>query len=797
MEESRLKRLMALIAAGLCLAGAGAAGVAAQPQPAPLPLTRSQASAPAVNPIFLPNHRANTDSTTYAQQEPSIAVNPTNPLNIIASGKDERSAPGPGTATKQVWEYTSTDGGVSWLNQAAPLVGPNSTRQSDPVNIFSDTGVAYACYLGYNDGGGFTDTGIYVTRSTDGGLTWNNTVVAVPEGGSYSTDKQWLAIDNNPASPFYHRIYLSWTEFGVCSGCIHFVYSTDGGLTWSNQAVQLSTTNSGQQFSMPTVLANGNVFVNWANGSGIAARTSTDGGVTFSPQVTVGTMNTNLAMTGRNWRVNSIPVAAADRSTPGRIVIVWNDGRNNAASGVDIYSIRSSDGGATWSAPARVNDDPTGVVRHQAEPWITTSPNGLFHAIWYDEREDSSAAIIFNIYYSQSSDGGATWSTNVKASDATTDLNIGIPAGSGWNGAAGDYINLAATDTDIYGVWTDTRNGTNEDVYTFRGQLGGGTPTVTPTGTLPTATSTSQPTVTSTLSPSVTRSATALPSATATATGVAATTTTTATGVAATATATGMAATVTATATGAVVTATATAVAASVTATTTAGPPSATATVTATVCPIRFTDVTDPTAYYYQGVYYLACRGVVSGYSDGTFKPFNNTTRAQMTKIVTLAFNIPLVTPPAGAARTFTDVLPDNVFYQLIETAAHQGIVTGYTCGGINPQTGTAEPCDSTLRPYFRPSNFITRGQLTKIVVVGAGWTPINPATPTFSDVTPDNVFYPFIETAVCRGIISGYADGTFRPNTYAFRGQIAKIVYLAVTNPPPCTGVVAPLRTR
>ncbi len=208
------------------------------------------------------------------------------------------------------------------------------------------------------------------------------------------------------------------------------------------------------------------------------------------------------------------------------------------------------------------------------------------------------------------------------------------------------------------------------------------------------------------------------------------------------------------------------------------------ATVTATPCGIRFSDVTDSTSYYYQGVYYLACRGVISGYSDGTYKPFNNTTRGQMTKIVTLAFNIPLVFPPALGNRTFTDVTPADVFYQVIETAAAHGIVSGYGCGGSNPQTGVAEPCDSAQRPYFRPSNFVTRGQLTKIVVIGAGWALRNPAMPTFSDVSTGNVFYPFIETAVCHGVISGYNDGTFRPNAYAFRSQIAKIVYLAVTNP-------------
>ena len=223
---------------------------------------------------------------------------------------------------------------------------------------------------------------------------------------------------------------------------------------------------------------------------------------------------------------------------------------------------------------------------------------------------------------------------------------------------------------------------------------------------------------------------------------------------------------------------------------TTSAPPSATPispppSATATPCALRFSDVTDPSAYYYAAVYALAGRGVVSGYSDGTFRPFALTTRAQLTKIVTLAFALPLVPPPATA--TFADMDRSSVFYGLIETAAARGIVSGYTCGGGNPQTGTAEPCDRARRPYFRPSNNVTRGQLTKIVVGGAGWAWHTPAMPTFGDVPADNVFYPAIETAVCHGIISGYSDFTFRPSAAAFRGQIAKISYLEISSAAGC----------
>jgi hypothetical protein len=196
--------------------------------------------------------------------------------------------------------------------------------------------------------------------------------------------------------------------------------------------------------------------------------------------------------------------------------------------------------------------------------------------------------------------------------------------------------------------------------------------------------------------------------------------------------------------------------------------------------------VTDPTAYYYTPVYYLACRGVVSGYSDGTFRPFNNTTRGQMAKIIVLAYSLPIQTPGAGG-YTFADNPPGSTFFPYIETVGARNIAGGYACGTVNPQNGLLESCDNVSRPYYRPGNFVTRGQLTKIVVVAAsqiqGWALLNPTAGRFIDVPPNSTFYTYIETAVCHGVLGGYADGTFRPFNNAFRGQIAKIVYNAVTD--------------
>jgi hypothetical protein len=236
-----------------------------------------------------------------------------------------------------------------------------------------------------------------------------------------------------------------------------------------------------------------------------------------------------------------------------------------------------------------------------------------------------------------------------------------------------------------------------------------------------------------------------------------------------------------------------------VTATSTSVPPTvtSTATATATVCSVSFSDVTDPTAYYYAPVHYLACHGVVGGYSDGTFRPFNNTTRGQMSKIVVLAESLPIQTPAAGG-YTFTDNPPGSTFFDYIETAVANGIVGGYACGGLNPQTGLTEICDGANRPYYRPGNFVTRGQLTKIVVIAAqqvqGWTLVNPATASFSDVPVGSTFYTYIETAVCHSILGGYADGTFQPSNNATRGQISKIVYYALGSSASCGPPATPL---
>ncbi|MDQ5823762.1 MAG: S-layer homology domain-containing protein [Chloroflexota bacterium] len=209
--------------------------------------------------------------------------------------------------------------------------------------------------------------------------------------------------------------------------------------------------------------------------------------------------------------------------------------------------------------------------------------------------------------------------------------------------------------------------------------------------------------------------------------------------------------------------------------------PAPTATPTAPPAACLFVDVCEPD-YFYNAVKALNRQGVLSGYAanppcdKGTpcFRPYDNMTRAQSVKVVALGAGWDLLEP---RTNTFADVPVGSTFYQYVETAAARGVISGYPCGG------TGAPCDGQKRPYLRPGGKVTRGQFTKMVVSGFDMQTNPGNTAHFADVPVGSTYFQFIETAFSSGLISGYGDGTFRPNDNVTRGQAAKVVYIAQGN--------------
>jgi hypothetical protein len=327
-------------------------------------------------------------------------------------------------------------------------------------------------------------------------------------------------------------------------------------------------------------------------------------------------------------------------------------------------------------------------------------------------------------------------------------------------------------------VWTRGRG-----AYVWplpEGPVGGGTPTPTVTGTVPTVTATGVvATATATGVAGTSTSTPIVPVSTATRTSTAGISPTTASTVVASGTAVS-------TATSSVVVPSSTSTVAVATqtpggASATPQPPTATTapSATATACTITFTDV-DETNVFYPFIRCLACRGIISGYEDGTFRPFNDITRGQIAKIVSNAAGFDEDPGP----QIYEDVDGTNPFYQWINRLSMRGHMGGYPCGTVD-----AEPCiKPDNRPYFRPFNNATRGQLSKIVSNAAGINT-TPSGLFYTDVQEDHPFYTWIMRLTEAGVMSGYDCGGpgepcdeenrpyFRPYNNVTRGQASKIV--------------------
>ena len=155
----------------------------------------------------------------------------------------------------------------------------------------------------------------------------------------------------------------------------------------------------------------------------------------------------------------------------------------------------------------------------------------------------------------------------------------------------------------------------------------------------------------------------------------------------------------------------------------------------------------------------MTVKGIANGYSNGTFKPGNNVTRGQLSKMTVAAMGWQIDT--TGGPH-FSDVPVGSTFYPYIETAYNHHIIVGYDDG------------------TFKPNAAVSRGQAMKFVVRAMGWEIDTNSGPHYTDVPVGSTFYDYVETASNHGIIHGYDNGTFRPNNTTTRGQISKVLDLS-----------------
>jgi hypothetical protein len=371
--------------------------------------------------------------------ETSIYINPKNTKQIIA-GANLNSF------------YFSFDGGLNWNRN--PMISTLGVW-GDPCVIIDTSGYFYFLHLSYPTQTTWLDR-IVCQRSVNNGLSWSDGS-GIGKNDPKEQDKEWACVN-----PQNNEIYVSWTQFDSYGTSnpdkksnIMFAKSSDQGLTWST-ALQINEvpgdcvdSDSTVEGAVPTVGPNGEIYVSWAGPAGLVFDRSLDGGQTWlDNDIFVSDIpgGWDYSVPGI-YRANGLPVTCCDISNGpnwGNIYINWSDERSNNGSSqdVDVWMVKSTDGGNTWSTPRRVNDD--GPGKQQFFTWMTIDQvTGYLWFVFYDRRAYDDTRT--DVYIAVSKDGGDTFE-NFKVSESPFIPNSNV--------FFGDYTGIAAHNNIVRPIWT-------------------------------------------------------------------------------------------------------------------------------------------------------------------------------------------------------------------------------------------------------------------------------------------------------------------------------------------------------
>jgi hypothetical protein len=440
-----------------------------------------------------------TDAGTHITQSETYSLaNPNNPNEILVTYNDSR-----GVAVNPInisGASFSSDGGNTFTRLTAGNgQSPFTNTFGDPVTLYnSPSGTWFAIFLDAACGG----QGLGGYKSTTPGNPASWTHFCVHNNSADDRNSGWS--DNNPSSPFFGRMYVSWNNFNVGGGALQVVRSTDNGLTWSAAVTVVNTFIRDVQITGDS--ATGDVYIAGMNegGGGTAGPRSnkiyrsTDGGVTWTNTYTGpnftgpsdgSTCSSNsyfAAMFSSYWR----HMGWGEPAALNHVVHYVYAQHGAGADAGDVYYIRSTDSGVNFSAPLKLNTDAT--TRPQWQPNLSVSPGGTLFATWYDARESTSCVKgnpgvpCYRMWGRKSTDNGVTWLADMTFSDVVTPL----PAQPDANIVAcyvGDYDYASATTAKHVTSWADGRisvaGSSQQDPFTDSEPAGGATPTPTPTAT--------------------------------------------------------------------------------------------------------------------------------------------------------------------------------------------------------------------------------------------------------------------------------------------------------------------------
>jgi hypothetical protein len=406
------------------------------------------------------------------QNETTISMDPSNPDNLIGGANDYRYF----VVSEQRYDgaagaYVSHDGGATWTNEFMPGISEQAggTYQGvgDPAFAWDPSGdVVYYANIAFNrqanpaTGHSAFASAIAVSRSFDKGNTWETHYVIQDDDPAVFHDKEWIAVGPDGT------VYVAWALFKSGQGGpfqylgspIVISKSEDQGETWTEP--QEISAGPYAQFATPVVADDGTVYVSyelWENpigrsgGRAFVAK-STDGGDTWTNHFVALINDLPNPLPHSAFRVASYPVL--DVGDDGALHMVWSNWQSGSA---DIVYTRSSDGGATWNKPVKINQE--SVKADQFFQWISVS--GDFVHVGFVDRQYTDDALLDHSY-AVSTDGGASWSQTERVTTASSRSDASMFGANCTGEFIGDYTGIVADEGTAHVLWMDGRPGVTQ-----------------------------------------------------------------------------------------------------------------------------------------------------------------------------------------------------------------------------------------------------------------------------------------------------------------------------------------------
>jgi len=379
--------------------------------------------------------------------EVSVSINPKDTKNIVAVGLGHGGSKFPKARN---FAFVTKDGGKTWKTIAAH--NPEPRNQGDDSVVFDANGFVHHCYIAFRRPSRRQTqcSGIHISTSQDGGLTWKKPVVVVDHLNTMAPmeDKPYIVVNRAKGSPYFNHLYMAWTRFDVYGSKnpqdhsqIYFSGSANGGKSFSSP-IRISDKPGdcidGDGTLEGAIVAcgvDGEIYVVWSGPRGIEFDKSLDGGKTFGEDRQVGKQEGGWDINIKGIsRANGMPVTVVDQSygpNRGTIYVNWVDERNGDP---DVFVAYSRDKGETWSKPIRVNDDPQKNKKDQFFTWMAVDPSdGSINIVFFDRRNTDGTHT--ELMLARSIDGGNSF----------RNFKIDLPAFEMKRGAFfGDYIGIDA-----------------------------------------------------------------------------------------------------------------------------------------------------------------------------------------------------------------------------------------------------------------------------------------------------------------------------------------------------------------